>query len=151
MRSTYTYAVLDISAEAYAEIRAKLEAAGYEHAFHQGRDLREVIDMHGIAVAAGCTQTADACPRQPEPDDIEMIPVESSNIASVAWRATPIDRIFTGFLRVAFKNGSVYEYAGVSWPLFVNLLNGKSKGRALAAIKASPKAYPCRKVESARP
>lgn len=31
--------------------RAKLEAAGYGHVFHQ-EDGRTVIDMHGIAVAA---------------------------------------------------------------------------------------------------
>lgn len=49
-RATHTYAVLEISAAAYAEIRAKLLAAGYWHAVHDGTD-REVIDMHGIAVA----------------------------------------------------------------------------------------------------
>lgn len=46
-----TYAVLELSGAAYAEIREKLEAAGYEHAFHRSDD-RDVIDMHGIAVAA---------------------------------------------------------------------------------------------------
>lgn len=50
IRSTYTYVVLEISAAAYAEIRAKLQAAWYAHAFHNS-DGREVIDMHGIAVA----------------------------------------------------------------------------------------------------
>ena len=48
---TYTYAVLEISASAYAEIRAKLDAAGYGHAFYDDGD-GEVIDMHGIAVRA---------------------------------------------------------------------------------------------------
>lgn len=51
---TYTYAVLEISQLAYDEIAAKLEAAGYQHAFH--RDPTDngapVIDMHGIAVKA---------------------------------------------------------------------------------------------------
>jgi hypothetical protein len=52
IRTTYTYAVLDVSAECYAEIRAKLAAAGYEHAFHRSdSDYVEVIDMHGIALA----------------------------------------------------------------------------------------------------
>ena len=48
-RATYTYAVLPVSPDVYREIRERLEAAGYEHAFHQGGD-GEVIDMHGIAL-----------------------------------------------------------------------------------------------------
>lgn len=47
MRTTHTYAILEVSAEAYAEIRALLEAAEYQHAFHD-----DVVDMHGIAVKA---------------------------------------------------------------------------------------------------
>lgn len=47
--STHTYAVLAVSPAAYAEIRAKLAAAGYEHTFHV-EDGEEVIDMHGIAL-----------------------------------------------------------------------------------------------------
>lgn len=65
-RSTHTYAVLEVSTGTYSEIRGKLEAAGYQHAFHEtaatsvrgsGIDVAtvEVIDMHGIALAdAGC-------------------------------------------------------------------------------------------------
>ncbi len=45
-RSTHTYAILELSKPAYDEIRAKLDAAGYQHAFHDDG----VIDMHGIAV-----------------------------------------------------------------------------------------------------
>lgn len=44
---THTYAVLDVSRAAYDEIRRKLDAAGYQHAFDG-----DVIDMHGIALAA---------------------------------------------------------------------------------------------------
>lgn len=47
MRSTRTYAILEVSAGAYAEIRALLHDAGYQHAFHD-----DVIDMHGIALKA---------------------------------------------------------------------------------------------------
>ena len=46
---SYTYALLDVSSTAYAEIREKLKAAGYDHAFHRDGD-REVIDMSGIAL-----------------------------------------------------------------------------------------------------
>jgi hypothetical protein len=45
MRSTHTYAVLEISPEAHAEIKAKLLAAGYEDQIHG-----DTVDMHGIAV-----------------------------------------------------------------------------------------------------
>lgn len=47
MRSTHTYAILEVSAPAYAEIRKLLTDAGYEHAFHD-----DVVDMHGIAIKA---------------------------------------------------------------------------------------------------
>lgn len=45
MRTTHTYAVLEITFEAWEEIADKLRAAGYDHAFDG-----DVIDMHGIAV-----------------------------------------------------------------------------------------------------
>lgn len=51
MRTTHTYAVLDVSPEAYAEIRDKLANAGYANQFHD-HDGHEVIDMHGIAIRA---------------------------------------------------------------------------------------------------
>ncbi len=51
MKSTRTYALLEVSPAAYAEIRAKLMAAGYEHAFHVD-ERGEAIDMHGIALSA---------------------------------------------------------------------------------------------------
>jgi len=49
-RQTHTFAVLELSPAAFNEIKTKLEAAGYEHAFikEQGEPL--VIDMHGIGV-----------------------------------------------------------------------------------------------------
>lgn len=63
MRSTYTYAVLDLSPAAYEEIRQKLTDAGYGHAFHTGRDGRTVIDMRGIAVAASAAPATTGCDR----------------------------------------------------------------------------------------
>lgn len=52
MRTTYTYVLLELSESAYEEIRAKMEAAGYQHAFHENPDAPASprIDMHGIAV-----------------------------------------------------------------------------------------------------
>ena len=42
---THTFVKLALSAEAYIEIRNKLAAAGYEHAFDG-----DCIDMQGLAV-----------------------------------------------------------------------------------------------------
>lgn len=61
MSATHTYSVLGVSKRTYNEIRAKLKAAHYEHAFQRttsftqsgtGLDVaeEEVIDMHGIAL-----------------------------------------------------------------------------------------------------
>jgi hypothetical protein len=50
---THTYAVLDLSKEAFEEIKKKLEAAGYHHAIFKDKHGKTVIDMHGIAVAEG--------------------------------------------------------------------------------------------------
>lgn len=49
MRSTHTYVTMDISAQAYAEIRAKMLAADYGHTLDKD-DGEEVIDMHGLAL-----------------------------------------------------------------------------------------------------
>jgi len=46
-RSTHTLAIMEISKAAYEEIRAKLEAAGYDHAILVGRDTVG-LDMTGI-------------------------------------------------------------------------------------------------------
>jgi hypothetical protein len=45
IRTTHTYAELEVSAAAYDEIAAKLRAASYDHAFHDG-----TIDMQGIGL-----------------------------------------------------------------------------------------------------
>ena len=50
---THTYAVLEISTEAFAEIKAKLEAASYLHTLTEDREHGMVMDMHGIALADG--------------------------------------------------------------------------------------------------
>lgn len=52
MRSTHTYAILEVPLEVYNQIRKQLEEAGYGHAFHRGNNDDEVIDMQGIALQA---------------------------------------------------------------------------------------------------
>jgi hypothetical protein len=45
----HTYVFLDLSPAAYDEIKRKLEAVGYDHAFiDEGAD-GVVIDLHGLA------------------------------------------------------------------------------------------------------
>lgn len=48
---TYTYAILEVPADVYDVVRAKLVTASYQHAFDK-QDGREVIDMQGIALQA---------------------------------------------------------------------------------------------------
>jgi len=50
IRSTHTYAILPISASAYAEIKQKLTEAGYSSDQFQAKDDGELIDMHGLAI-----------------------------------------------------------------------------------------------------
>lgn len=42
---THAYAILDVSAATFDEIKRRLKKANYAHAFHD-----DVIDMHGIAL-----------------------------------------------------------------------------------------------------
>jgi hypothetical protein len=49
IRSTHTYAILEVSATAYAEIRKGLSDAGHADQFFKD-DGAEVIDMHGITL-----------------------------------------------------------------------------------------------------
>lgn len=49
MKTTHTYAVLDVPRTVYAAVRALLARADHQHAFHAEPD-GEVIDMHGIAL-----------------------------------------------------------------------------------------------------
>ena len=52
---TYTYALMEVSQDAWDEVAAKLKEAGYDHAFHEGGAL----DMHGVAlVPSGALQRA---------------------------------------------------------------------------------------------
>jgi hypothetical protein len=47
----HTFALLHVSAAAYAEIREKLVASGYNHTFDK-TEGRECIDMHSLALVA---------------------------------------------------------------------------------------------------
>lgn len=53
LRSTHTYAELEVSAAAYDEIASKFRAAGYDHALMSDGTL----DMHGI----GLTKAVPPC------------------------------------------------------------------------------------------
>jgi len=47
MRTTHTYAVMELSPQAYYEVGAKLHEAGYEHAVDKDTGI---FDMHGIGI-----------------------------------------------------------------------------------------------------
>jgi len=53
MTRTYTYSVLEVPPVVYAAVKALLTRAGYADVIHSphGPGEREVIDMHGIALA----------------------------------------------------------------------------------------------------
>ena len=55
LRSTYTYAILEVSDSAYKEIAKLLRDAGYHGSF-QKEDGEECIDMHGIALKSSKTE-----------------------------------------------------------------------------------------------
>lgn len=52
MRSTYTYATMEVSPGAFIEIRKHLEEAGYQQAIHLDGG-HTFLDMRGIALASG--------------------------------------------------------------------------------------------------
>lgn len=53
---------------------------------------------------------------------MKMIPVSSSNLASVGYDST------TRTLRVEFKSGAVYEYSDVPEAAYQGLMDASSKG-----------------------
>lgn len=54
MKTTHTYALLEISHAAWAEIKAKLLEAGYDHAINEAGE----IDMQGLALIASADAMA---------------------------------------------------------------------------------------------
>lgn len=48
--STHTYAILEVTAATYQEIKQKLLTAGYDHQLHDKDTTGEVFDMHGLAI-----------------------------------------------------------------------------------------------------
>jgi chromosomal replication initiation ATPase DnaA len=53
---SHSYATLEVSAQTYFEIHAKLKEAGYHHALKQDGE-KEIVIMHGLAITTG-EQTA---------------------------------------------------------------------------------------------
>lgn len=56
LRTTRTYAILDVAPATYSDIRTRLIAAGYGHAIQNGGE----IDCDGIAIAAETVSEDDA-------------------------------------------------------------------------------------------
>jgi hypothetical protein len=63
---TYTYAVLEVDAATYDDIKRRLLAAGYEHAIGNDADHVETIDMHGIALQSSPPVGTPRARRKPQ-------------------------------------------------------------------------------------
>ena len=59
---------------------------------------------------------------------MERQPVKSTNVKSVGYNAE--EKI----LEVAFRNGGIYQYAGVQPEMFADLLEAESIGRFVAQV-----------------
>lgn len=66
--STRTYALVEVSAGAFAEIEGKLRAAGYDHVFGENKG-RPIIDMIGLALVAKVS--GPSVPGPDSPDYVE--------------------------------------------------------------------------------
>ncbi len=64
---------------------------------------------------------------------VDMIPVESSNIASVGW--------VNNMLFVEFLNGGQYRYSNVPSGVFQGMMAAESKGHYLASLIKGKYAY----------
>lgn len=51
LRTTHSFAIMEVSQSAYDEIKAKLEEAGYDHAVWEEGDDGTLLAMNGIALA----------------------------------------------------------------------------------------------------
>ena len=60
---------------------------------------------------------------------MEMIPVESSNVAAIGYHAE------CRLLRVRFRDGSLYDFPGVSDLVYASIMQAPSKGSAVGALK----------------
>lgn len=80
MRTTHTYATLEVSAATYDEIAAKLKEAGYDHAFDDG-----AIDMHGI----GLVRIAPDPKSVPLDEQLRLVTQERDELKR--WAETPPD------------------------------------------------------------
>src|SRR6516165_2840434 len=47
---THTYAILKVSPPTYNEVARRMQQAGHNNVFHEGKGKHPVIDMHGIAL-----------------------------------------------------------------------------------------------------
>ena len=80
--------------------------------------------------------TTNAAPEAPyHPPQIDMIPVESSNIESVGHDGAET-------LRMKFKSGAtLYDYVGVPEEKFIDLVNSPSVGKAWRGVVGDIKGY----------
>ena len=59
---------------------------------------------------------------------MERQPVKSSNVESVGYNAEE------NILEIKFRNGGIYQYAGVQPEMYANLLEAESVGRFISHV-----------------
>lgn len=79
MRTTHTYAILQVDNAAYRDIRARLVDVGHEDAIHTDDD-NEVINMHGIALQATYNKVASHSVSSPRRRSIDEPDTETGTV-----------------------------------------------------------------------
>ncbi len=106
---THTYAVLEVERSTFADVRQRLRAAGYEHAFD-----RDVIDMHGIALRAETGSAATLKPYQQRVhDERESLQEKVEKLACFLNSPTCTDLDNAERQRLDKQLHLMREYAGV--------------------------------------
>jgi hypothetical protein len=86
---TRTFVEIEIGADEYAKIRAKLLEAGWSHAIIK-MDNGEVIDMHGLAVRSDGTSRGDEYASVRQAYDISVAKEEQLRLRLEETRATEV-------------------------------------------------------------
>ena len=113
---SHTYAVLKVTKRAYQEIRAKLEQAGYDQAFHDN----EIVDMHGIAIqpealngtivdAATTIEVGTILSARTKEGMVEIV-INSEKTQMDLAKAREVRQMLDGAIEAAVSDGLIYTF-----------------------------------------
>lgn len=113
MRSTHTYALIEISGPAFNEIAQKLLKAGYQHAFGGNGE----IDMHGIGLGVDKTITAETTTIETlsllsarTKQGLVQLRVNDAVVQMDLDKAREVRGMLDGAIEAAVSDQLVYEY-----------------------------------------